>query len=203
MLAFSAQMMRPKGDEKEIEAFRKKVAADKHELKALLQRRLEQAENNDACRQNEMSTLIAEALTKSNRVTQREPATFPNTKIASNTIFESANKVDTACRSLLSEYKDFEEMIEKMAGDQDTAIIEKWTQEVKETERLIKLGHRTAVRNVKKVLGTELEGAQIAEEEDGGFGLPQKELNMELLDSLRYAERGVKRMVKSLPKDVD
>lgn len=98
------------------------------------------------------------------------------------------------------EYNTFETMIAEMAGEDKNPITETWTRDMEETERLLKLGHRTALRNVKQVLGAEDgegEDGDMEEAEDKNHA----ELNYELLKSLRYAERGVKRMVKGIPKD--
>lgn len=146
-----------------------------------------------------MAALITEGLTKPNRATKGEPTTFANTKIVENITYNSAVKVDTACRSMFSGYHNLEEMIRELAGDQKNTVTDKWMQDVAETERLLKLGHKTAVRNVKKVLDTEGDEMEV-ENSEKGIGV-QEELNMELRDGLRYAERGVKRMVKGLSKD--
>ncbi|KAF2449609.1 hypothetical protein P171DRAFT_480685 [Karstenula rhodostoma CBS 690.94] len=201
--AVMSLLAKPKGDEKEIHQFQKKVADDKRAMNTLLQRRREQAERYDARRQNEMSALIAEALTKP-KTTSREPMTFEPTKIASNNIYHSALKVDVGCRNMISEYDGLETTIAKLAGDHKNTVTEKWVQDIERTERLLKLGHKTAVRHVKKVLGAEVQGEETlsGETEGRGKGIGvQGELNMELLQGLRYAERGVKRMVKGLPKD--
>jgi hypothetical protein len=64
------------------------------------------------------------------------------------------------------------------------------------------MGARVALRNVKKVLGADAEGGT---DEDGDVDMEGEgktvELNYELQKSLRYAERGIKRMVKGLPVD--
>jgi hypothetical protein len=61
------------------------------------------------------------------------------------------------------------------------------------------------LRNVKKVLGADVEDFVMGEaDEDGDVdmeGGEEVELNFELQKTLRYAERGVKRMVKGLPVD--
>lgn len=134
----------------------------------------------------------------------RDNATFPNTTIGVNRVFESASKVNTACKSLVSEYNTFEAMIVEMAGDNKNQITETWAQDVTETERQLRLGHKVALRNVKKVLGASdgENGTGAADEEKlENDGMMAGELNYELVKSLRYAERGVKRMVKGLPKD--
>ncbi|KAF1969553.1 hypothetical protein BU23DRAFT_601505 [Bimuria novae-zelandiae CBS 107.79] len=186
------------GDDEEFNKFQEKVRSRKKDLKALLQQRLQQAEQNDVRRRNEISSLIAEALTKPSTPTRRQPSAFPGTRIVGNASHSSVIKVDAACRSMLSEYRNLDAIIEDMAGDNKKPVTEKWMKDVEETERLLKLGHKTAVRNVKKVLYPDAEDAE--EEGEKGIGV-QEELNMELRDGLRYAERGVKRMVKGLPKD--
>jgi hypothetical protein len=161
------------------------------------------SEKHDIRRQNEVSALIAQALTNSN-TTSSEPAVFANTKIASNGIYHSVARVDAACRSMISEYDSLEAEIGELAGDNNNTVTEKWVEDIERTERLLKLGHKTAVRYVKRVLGAEAHGDEtLCDETEGqerGIGV-QEELNMELLQGLRYAERGVKRMVKSLPKE--
>lgn len=94
-------------------------------------------------------------------------------------------------------------MIVEMAGEDKKPVTETWTREVEETERLLRLGHKTASRNVKKVLGAENgeNDVEAGEEEMRGGEMKGPDLNFELLKSLRYAERGIKRMVKALPKD--
>lgn len=146
-----------------------------------------------------MSACIAEALSKPNRTDSREPMCYPNTEIASNTIYNSVITVDKACRSMLSDYDTLEAMIGKLAGDNKNTVTEKWTQDVEKAERLLKLGHRTALRQAKRVVGVEVHGDD-AEAGERGIGVSD-EINMELMEGLRYAERGVKRMVKGLAKD--
>ncbi|KAF2247804.1 hypothetical protein BU26DRAFT_540758 [Trematosphaeria pertusa] len=200
MLALRPLLKKPRGDDKEIKQFHTKVAVDQRELKTLLQQRLHQAEKENSRRRNELACIIFEALQTPNQGTRDDVATFPRTAIANNVLFNSAGRVNTACQSLLVEYNTFETMIAEMAGEDKNPITETWTRDMEETERLLKLGHRTALRNVKQVLGAEDgegEDGDMEEAEDKNHA----ELNYELLKSLRYAERGVKRMVKGIPKD--
>jgi hypothetical protein len=161
------------------------------------------SEEYDARRQNEVSAVIAEALTNTNTASS-ETAVFANTKIAGNDIYHSVVRVDAACRSMVSEYDNLEAKIGELVGDNKNTVTEKWVQDIERTERLLKLGHKTAVRHVKRVLGAEAhDNETLRDETDGqerGIGV-REELNMELLQGLRYAERGVKRMVKGLPKE--
>jgi transcription initiation factor IIE alpha subunit len=92
-------------------------------------------------------------------------------------------------------------MIAKLREEQPDAIADIWKQEVEDTDKQLKRGARVALRNVKKVLGADVEDTRMTDEEgDVDMEAGEKaELNYELHKSLRYAERGVKRMVKGLP----
>jgi hypothetical protein len=95
-------------------------------------------------------------------------------------------------------------MIEDMAGDNTNQVTETWAQDVAETEKQLRLGHKVALRNVRKVLGANncVDGTGAPEDQEvDGREMMAGELNYELLKTLRYAERGVKRMVKGLPKE--
>ena len=88
-------------------------------------------------------------------------------------------------------------MIAAMADDKQSHISEQWAQNVAETEKKLRLGHKVALRSVKKVLGAE-EEENDADADDGekeGEVMLMGKLDYELLQGLRYAERGVKRMV--------
>jgi hypothetical protein len=113
-------------------------------------------------------------------------------------LFDSAAKVSAACKSLVSEYNGFEAMVADMAGDKQNQVSKIWAQDVAEAERKLRLGHKVALRSVKKVLGAEegVNGADADDGEMGGDDVVTGELNYGLLQGLRYAERGVKRMVR-------
>lgn len=149
-------------------------------------------------RRNEFASLISSALQPS-----ENNATFPNTTIATNPASSRASRASALSESLLAEYKSFEAMIAGLAGDRMNTLSKLWAQDVAETERKLRLGHKVALRNVKKVLGAEDGGRAegVADEDMDGESNVVEELNYELLKGLGYAERGVKRMVKGLPKD--
>ena len=155
------------------------------------------SENREARRRDELSALVNEALTKPSKATKQKPATFKNTKIVGNASYSSAVHINAACCKMLAEYQELDSMIEHLSGQSMTTITDQWAQDIQEKERLLRLGHKTAVRNVKKVLGMGVNEAEPRENRD------EKELNMELRNGLRYVERGVKRMVKGLPRDED
>ncbi len=101
----------------------------------------------------------------------------------------------TACQNLVSEYDAFESMVAGMAAEHDSPVTQTWVREMQKTERLLELGRKSGVRNLKSVLGDDVE--------DGGIREDDINLDYRLLKSLTYAERGVRRMVKGLPEEQD
>ena len=152
-----------------------------------------------AHRRKEMFALIFEALGKPTNPVKNEPSTFGSTKIVGNPIFSFGIKVNTACCNMLSQYYDLESTIEELVPVDNATITDKWMQDIEETERLLRVGYKTAARNAQKALGMETDGCETAEGEDNGIGVLTN-VNMELREGLRYTERGVKRMVKGIPK---
>lgn len=159
------------------------------------------SEKDDTRRRDELVLLITSAI---QAPADRDTKTFSHTNIACNPIPEAANRMSAACKGLLAEYTAVEDMIADMAKDDKRLVTDAWTHDVEKTEQMLRLGHKTAIRNVKKVLGAN-EGDQVgatdAEEAEAVNEIKAAELNFELLKSLTYAERGVKRMVKGLSKD--
>jgi hypothetical protein len=95
-------------------------------------------------------------------------------------------------------------MISGLQDGEKESVTDKWAHDIMETEKQLTLGARVARRNVKKVLGAvEEDDARADEEVDKGDddNKENADLNYELHKSLRYAERGVKRMAKGLPQD--
>jgi hypothetical protein len=82
-------------------------------------------------------------------------------------------------------------MVARLAAEGQGQVSEKWTQDMAETERKLRLGHKVATRNLRKVLGAHFERED--EDEDAemdGEGMEVGELNYEILRGLNYAERG-------------
>lgn len=156
-------------------------------------------------RRGELAFTILEALQTPNRPVKSEAATFVGTHIAGNAVFTSANTILSASEALVNEYQRLDGMIAKLREEQPAALVDTWKQDVEHTDQQLKKGARVALRNVKKVLGADVEDCVMAEaDEDRDMnveGGEEVELNFELQKSLRYAERGVKRMVKGLPVD--
>lgn len=164
------------------------------------------SEEETTRRRNEITSTILNALKTPNRPVQGETLTFTGTKIAENAAYIPVANILATSESLIKEYDRLDTMITDMRGEEAELAAETWQQEIHEAERQLKMGARVALRNVKKVLGVDMEnegkgatdgdGDEEMEDVDAGKGL-----NYELQRSLRYAERGVKRMVKGLPDD--
>ncbi|KAF1930114.1 uncharacterized protein M421DRAFT_419156 [Didymella exigua CBS 183.55] len=158
-------------------------------------------------RRNELTEAILKALQTPNRPVQGTPSTFGKTKIARNVVFKSAASVLTASELLIGEYDRLDKIIVGMRDTEPEGVAEAWTEEVDKTARLLKIGAETAIKNVKRVLGADVE-VHDTENIDGETlvngetmeALGKMELNYELHKTLLFAERGVKKMVKSLPE---
>ncbi|KAF1845427.1 uncharacterized protein K460DRAFT_395090 [Cucurbitaria berberidis CBS 394.84] len=210
ILALRPLLKKPKGGDKEVEHFREKVTADQEQLRALLEQRMHQAEEEEARRRYEIAATIMEALETPNQAIQGQTPTLGGTKIASNTAYASVSDVLKASEGLIVEYQRLDNIIKGLRDERTESVADTWKQNLDETEKQLKMGARVALRNVKKVLGADTEGEELAPvDEDGdekmegvvGEAETETELNYELHRSLRYAERGVKRMVKGLPND--
>ncbi|KAF1944767.1 hypothetical protein EJ02DRAFT_370778 [Clathrospora elynae] len=210
VLAVGQILKKPKIDDNELQQFRATVTADQKKLKGVLAQRALQAKKEEKRRRDELASMVLEALQSPNRPTQGETPTFAGTTITGNAIYDSATNILTASGGLVQEYQRLDGMIAKMREEQAEPIAETWKQQVEETDKQLKLGARVALRNVKKVLGADVESEEMGmadgdrdvdmdvEGDTPGEGTV---LNYELQKSLRYAERGVKRMVKGLPMD--
>jgi len=150
--------------------------------------------------------MIENALKTPDRPFEGEAPTYTGTSIAENAAYTPVAGVLAASENLIKEYERLDKMSKDMQQEDAKPVAETWNQELAEAERQLKMGARVALRNVKKVLGadteedergvTEGDGDEEMQDAEGG-----QELNYELQKSLRYAERGVKRMVKGLPDD--
>jgi hypothetical protein len=103
----------------------------------------------------------------------------------------------SASEGLVKQYQRLDDTIGELREGQYEPIADTWKQDVEDTDRQLKMGARVALRNVKKVLGADADADEDVDMESEGDG--KVELSFELQRSLRYAERGVRRMVKGLP----
>lgn len=125
---------------------------------------------------------------------------FAGTEVAKSEIYASTTEMLTTSENLIKEYKRLDSMIEDLHDEQAEPIAAIWKQNIEATEEKLRTGARVALRDVKMVLGADVgsdEDVDVTMEHDGDGG--EKELNYELQRSLRYAERGIKRMAKGLP----
>lgn len=152
-------------------------------------------------RRNELTFAIREALTTPNANAENEAPTFYGTKIAEHMSYAPVADVLASSEALLEEYERLDKVIADMRDEQAEPITETWHLELQDAERQLHMGARVALRNVQKVLGVNMESIGGADSEDEGD--EKQELNYELHRSLRYAERGVKRMVKGVPDEED
>ncbi|KAL5118531.1 eukaryotic ribosomal protein [Pleosporales sp. CAS-2024a] len=197
MLAIASLLKKPKLDDKELRQFGARVTNDCERLQERLSQRVQQAKEVRARRRDELTSTILDALKTPNRDTQGEPFVFPGTQIADNAACIPVMDALSSSEALLEEYKRVDKMIADMAGAQRAPVAETWQRDATMVEEKLQLGARVALRRVRRVLGADggseddKEDAEEVVEEEEDYGLQK---------SLRYAERGVKRMVKGLPR---
>ncbi|KAI8935202.1 hypothetical protein NX059_007793 [Plenodomus lindquistii] len=205
MMAVAQLLKQPKSDDKEMQQLHARAQADQKRLKTLLDQRMRQAERQAKERRDEITASILGALNSPNQITDHKTTTIAGTKIADNTTYMRTSEVLAQSESLVGEYERLDGIIADLRGKQNKSVADIWKQDITETEEQLRKGARVAIRNVKKVLGADIgsDGADKMEADEGietqsGEG---EELNYELRKSLRYAERGVKRMAKALPHE--
>ena len=151
-------------------------------------------------RQNELSDMIMKALVPPSSGNASSSASFPGTRIAKNIEFASAAEVIKTSKGLIAEYDRIDGMVRDWVEESASPAPDDLEADVKAMKQLIDLGHSNATRKVKKLMnvkGTD-EGGKEEEEnvdEDGTM------LDYGLERTLRYAERGVKRIVKGIPME--
>ncbi|EUC32728.1 hypothetical protein COCCADRAFT_37405 [Bipolaris zeicola 26-R-13] len=186
MLALESLLKRPQHDKKGFDELLATTATDRNECKEGIAdggySEMEQKRHDD-----ELTSTILESLRTPNRRTQHDTPTFAGTNIASNAVYACITDVLSAFQK-----------------DKMHPIVDTWKRDIEETENQLKLGARVALKNVREVLGAKVAGgdAKGLADEDGDMDMNvggKAQLTCELLESLRYAERGVKRMTKGLP----
>ncbi|KAF2800161.1 hypothetical protein K505DRAFT_413173 [Melanomma pulvis-pyrius CBS 109.77] len=218
ILALHPILKKTGDDDKETQQLRTKVAGDQRALRTLLQQRQREADRVQ-CRENErerrredISDIITSAFTptaSSNDPINQAYAAYPGTTIALNPLFASVADMINTSHGLVAEYDRLETMVTETAQDNESRqpITDKYQEEVKEMEKLLKVGHRNALRNVKKVMranheDVEVNGTKEVEGEVDEYGeTMEMQLNYELETALRYVERGIRRMTKGLPRN--
>ncbi|EUC43850.1 hypothetical protein COCMIDRAFT_99848 [Bipolaris oryzae ATCC 44560] len=204
MLAISILLKKPQCDKKSLDQLRATIAADRNKYKEEIVRLSRRIEMGQRRHDGELASMIIEGLKTPNRRTQHDMPTFAGTNIASNAVYTCITDVLSASQSLVNEYKRLDDMISKLREDQAHPIADTWKRDIEERENQLKLGARVAMKNVRKVLGAKVAigDAKGLTDEDGDVDMNvggKVQLTGELLESLRYAERGAKRMTKGLP----
>lgn len=155
-------------------------------------------------RRNELAEAFIDALQTPNQTVPGAPPTFGDTCIARNAIFKSVAEILTHSVSLINEYDRLDKIIADTLDPEPKNVSEAWTDDKERMARLLRIGAKTAIRNVRKVLGAEIgddDIEDIGEESEKMDMVEKMALNYKLREGLQYAEEGVKKMVKSLPFD--
>lgn len=126
-----------------------------------------------------------------------------DSRIAQNSLYTSAASALRASADLVDTYDGLDKTITRMHTETQTNISETWKEEIECTSENLKKGSRVALKRVQKVLGA---GVQDAPDEAGNADGDAHEdmdgeLNYEITNRLKYAERGIKRMTKGLEED--
>ncbi|KAF2849995.1 hypothetical protein T440DRAFT_555601 [Plenodomus tracheiphilus IPT5] len=203
MIAVAQLFKQPRNDDKDMQQLRALIQAEQRVLKAVLDRRVGEAERQAVERRDEITSSIFKALSSPIQPAHREKTTIGGSKIADNTSYTSTTDVLAQSDSLVKEYKRLDDMIEDLRGKQTESVADTWKHDIGGTEEQLHKGARVAIRSVKRVLGADMENDEEdmmhADEDVGTQSGGEQELNYDLQKSLRYAERGIKRMAKALP----
>jgi hypothetical protein len=162
---------------------------------------LNHSEKDESRRHAELASLIVGALKTPNRPLPNETATFPGIHIAANAVYMPVAEALTASENLLKEYTRLDDMIKDLRDEHRDPLGESWNQDIEEVDRKLRMGARVALRRVGKVLGVDKvdeDGDEVMEEGEDSELVEGMEESYELQKSLRYVERGVRRMVKGL-----
>ncbi|CBX94356.1 hypothetical protein LEMA_P121200.1 [Plenodomus lingam JN3] len=203
MIAVAHLLKQRKSHEKEMRQLRAKIQADHGSLNSLLDQRMRQTEIQAIDRRHEMVDSILKALGPPSEPNHRKTTTIAGTKIADHATYTSTTDVLAQSKGLVKEYEGLDGMISDMRSQQGDSVADTWKRKIRESEEQLRKGARVAARNVKKVLGADMSIDEAYKMEvDRKVEIQQDKgdnLSYELQRSLRYAERGVKRMAKGLP----
>ncbi|KAF2262701.1 hypothetical protein CC78DRAFT_582287 [Lojkania enalia] len=209
MLALRPFLTGRKGDEKEITDFRSKVEEDQRTLKETLQQRLREVELENARYRDDIAGMISNALLtpfSNGSDTDKTNGTMAGTNIAQCLAYAPANEIIDASRTLVTEYNSMEKLIYDTCTKENQSIGEVWQKDVDKLEDLLYMGHRIAMRSVRKVLGLPSEHADkdrdYEDDMEAVDNVPDFSVDNGLHRTLQYAERGVKRTVKGLPREM-
>ncbi|KAF2706459.1 hypothetical protein K504DRAFT_438784 [Pleomassaria siparia CBS 279.74] len=191
-------------DTKDSAKLRAKVMGDQKRLKALLHQKQRQAEKQSATRRKEFANTLLTAFlppgSKNDSTENLVYPSYPGTSIALNTVYVSAAEMINKSRGLVAEYDRLETMTAELGQENKESIIETWEKDVEDCRRVLDLGDRYATRQVKRMLNVYTATGD-TEMKDGEEGEKDSAESYALINTLRYTERGVKRIAKGLPME--
>ena len=131
--------------------------------------------------------------------------------VATHQFCTTADRLVRASRKLVADY----ETMAAHVGEAATAVhraadddaVRAWSANVRRTRSLLEHGYRTMLRRGARLLGVGADEGVPAEEPGERGPVKDAEADIaaerdgDVLTTLRYAERGVKRMAKGLPQD--
>ena len=170
-------------------------------------------EEADRRRRNAIANAISNTLLKSNttgtsQLRNRDTASL---ELTSDLAFASAMEMVHNSKDLIKEYEETSELFASAGSHQERLIAEAWQSDVDRTARILQIGRKQASKNLEKVLGVERVETHAAKGQTGRLegeddvedgGLPVRECDLGLQTTLKYAERGIKRLTKGLPDEL-
>lgn len=134
-----------------------------------------------------------------------------NLAVSTHPTYASAMEIVHASRNLLKDYEDMSQKLSASSPKEEQQIADEWQKNVDHTSRILQIGYKKALKDVESIIGighTETEGdkdTEMTDQQDDGEvedgELMKRQCDTGLEKTLRYAERGVKRLAKGLPDD--
>ncbi|KAH7135385.1 hypothetical protein B0J11DRAFT_518227 [Dendryphion nanum] len=152
--------------------------------------------------------MVSQALTAPS---DDDSETYPSTFIAKNDHYTEALDVIRHSKRLLDRYDRMDKLVLEASDEKQGATGELWDKEVNDMKARLDKRRSTVLRNIQQCLGVNVVHMDHEEDEymdvegmvnEGSRNTAPPARN-QLKDALRYAERGVKRMTKPLPRDED
>ncbi|OCL04739.1 hypothetical protein AOQ84DRAFT_415553, partial [Glonium stellatum] len=217
LLALSKILHKPKRTDKALQEFRNRVEGNQRELEKLLEQKEDDIAHSGIQHQHDISVRIAKAFRKLPADSKGKKSTGIHTKYStaaavpiSHPNFDQASRVVELSRDLLSEYETISTNVRRANPEQDQSITIDWENHFDDTIRLLSTGHRLALRDIGKVLdsskrntneqGGNAEDEDENEEVSSAFQWSRTNRSSGLTSTLQYAERGVRRIAKGLPR---
>lgn len=125
-----------------------------------------------------------------------------------NTLLRDARRLVDASKALRTTFEAAEPLIDNVSPPGTERMAQEWQADKEKVTRLLEVGEKGALRKIRKTLG--LHTADVGEKNEDDQeemrlfkNLSRFPRGMTVGDTLGYAERGIKRVVKGLPADGD